>query len=556
MAKDKDRVYVGLLQPGTIVGDSYRVETFLGKGGMGEVWAARHLRLANKRVAIKVLRTQGESLSEEALSRFRKEAEIASRLQHPHIVNIHDYNFTPSGYPFMVMEFLEGESLGTRLRREGPFSLAQTRTVIRQVCRALEATHSQGIIHRDLKPDNIFLTSQGTELWVKVLDFGISKILNSNTQLTQNSVVIGSPRYISPEQARGHNSQLTPQADIFSLGAVAYEMLTGKSAFEGDEVSQVLFRVVYESPRSLAEVLPELPVGARRAVETALEKQPEKRYASAMAFSEALDRDSFAPTKSTSAAPEASPLMPELEDLTDSVKPVPAKCPWLLMVVVGALAVSLVGGAIAYRQYALKDAVGMSSGRPAPGVLTKGAAPGGPPTSTTETSGSTSSSTGETSENTSSTAEASGSTASSTDDSKGSSSPPGDTATTPTPTPKAPPKTTKTTTPPPPPKTTLVRAPPPPEPPPLNAEEQRILARAEKALKAKQYNDAEVFARRSLTSLERNGAGWARAYAIVAEVACAQKDLPKYTAAIASVPVSWRPSVKTACKRLDFEPPP
>jgi len=290
-----DKVQAGLLQPGVIVGDSYRVESLIGKGGMGEVWAARHVRIPNKRVAIKVLRTQGEGLSEEALKRFRREAEIVSCLEHPHIVNFFDYNFTPEGSPCMVMEFLEGESLGTKLRREGCLSLAQTRTIVRQICSALEMAHRLGIIHRDLKPDNIFLATRGHELCVKVLDFGISKFLDANTQWTTDWVVVGSLNYMSPEQALGENSQLSPQSDIFSLGSMAYQMLTGKQAFKGNDFRQVLLRLVHASPTPLNQRLPDLPLGVQRAIEKALEKKPEKRHASAMAFSEALDAADLRP---------------------------------------------------------------------------------------------------------------------------------------------------------------------------------------------------------------------------------------------------------------------
>jgi len=550
MPMDKDKVHIGLLQPGTIIGDSYRVEAFLGKGGMGEVWVARHLRLANRRVAVKVLRTQGEALSKEALSRFRKEAEIASRLQHPHIVNIHDYNFTSSGHPFMVMEFLEGESLGARLRREGPFLLAPTRAIIRQICRALEATHSQGILHRDLKPDNIFLTTQSGELWVKVLDFGISKILDSNTQFTQESIVVGSPRYISPEQARGQNSRLTPQSDIFSLGAVAYEMLTGKSAFEGDEVSQVLFRVVYESPTPLGELLPELPSGARHAIEMAMAKQPDKRHASALAFSEAFDKDTFVPTHTYGLSPEASRGSMS-SGHKSAMRPLEAKeakksskVAWLLALAVGTLAFALIGGALFYRPV-LKGPLNLP-GKGTTAAKTK--APG----NTKAASGNTKAAPGDTKA-------APGDTKAAPEETTAA---PEETTATPEETTAAPGettpvKTTKTKAPPgaKAPRPPSTAPPPPPQaapprssvPPPLNAEEQRLLARAENALRARQYRDAELFARRSLTSMERNGAGWTRAYAIIAEVACAKGDVEAFNAALASVPAMWRHSIRASC---------
>ncbi|MCL2258812.1 MAG: serine/threonine protein kinase, partial [Cystobacterineae bacterium] len=351
-----DSVFVGLLQPGAIIGGSYRVEALLGRGGMGEVWVARHLRLANKRVAVKVLRAQKEALTGDSLKRFRKEAEIASRLEHPHIVSISDFNLTPSGHPFMVMEFLEGESLGARLQR-GPLTLAETRMVLRQICRALDMTHSQGILHRDLKPDNIFLTTKGNELCVKVLDFGISKILGSDSY-TQDSVVVGSPRYMSPEQARGQNSQLSPQSDIFSLGAVVYEMLLGKHAFEGNDVVQVLYHVVYDSPKSLKQLLPGLPEGPLNAVETALEKQPQRRHLSATAFSKAFDDDAWVSTAGEGDTRDDKPRPvgpanppPDTGSTTSSLPPPPRKSRlWLQMLMVGAFSVLVVGGALVVRQ--------------------------------------------------------------------------------------------------------------------------------------------------------------------------------------------------------------
>ena len=540
-------MYPGLLQPGDIVGNSYRVESFLGKGGMGEVWLARHLRLA-RHVAIKVLRTHGDTLSEEALARFRKEAEIASRLQHPHIVTIHDYNFTAAGHPFMVMEFLEGESLGARLKRSGPLSLAETRTIIRQVCRALETTHKQGIVHRDLKPDNIFLTTQDGALWVKVLDFGISKILNVDSiQITQKQVVIGSPRYISPEQALGHSKNLTPQADIFSLGAVTYEMLSGKTAFEGDEVSSVLFRVVHQTPRSLAELLPELPEGVRQAIETAMEKRPGNRHASAMAFSEALDKDSLSPSE--------PPLAEEVVAEPEALKLPPPKCPWSLIVLIAALSLAIVGGALAYRHLYLqpidlgqhKPPSESSSGSqtlwakggPPPEYWAKGGLPppspehwAGPPLLPTEPSPKP-------------------------PPEEGGGTPAPPRGRKPKPETKARAETKAKTT------KAETRAEPPsgpnlpfvPEPASISAAEQRELAQAEQELKAKQYHAAENSIASKLNSLERNGPGWARAHAMRAEIACAQKDLQKYYAAMAWVPTAWRPGVRNACKHLDFEPP-
>ncbi|MCL2013188.1 MAG: serine/threonine protein kinase [Cystobacterineae bacterium] len=571
---------VGLLQPGNIVGDSYRVESLIGKGGMGEVWAARHLRLAEKRVAIKVLRTHGEALSEETLKRFRREAEIASRLEHPHIVSIYDYNLTPAGHPFMVMEFLEGESLGTRLRR-GPLSLAETRVVLRQICSALETTHNQSILHRDLKPDNIFLTNKGAELWVKVLDFGISKILDAEVSLTKDWIVVGSPRYMSPEQARGQNSQLTPQADIFSLGAMAYEMLTGKPAFEGDGVSQVLYRVVYETPRPLEQLVPDLPLGVRRAIDKALKKEPADRYSSAMAFSSALGQDEPPPTAAMRDADLASLQTFSdkngLEPINDTLSPRKQKHRswWLLFLALFLAVDAVVLSIVVYQKYlqtgslsaAFEDLLSSTADAPpktpssgteentltrmatektlipgteTPGTGTPGTGTPGTGTPGTGTPGTETPGTGTPGAGTQETGTPGAGT-------------PGDTEKPVVEDPKKVPSEpgpgggakkpggSKT------PVRTPVGEPP-------NAEERSILLGAEKALQAKRYHEAERLARRALTSLEEDGAGAARAFIIIVEIACAQKDLGKYNAAYASVPGPWKASARTSCKRQGFDP--
>jgi serine/threonine-protein kinase len=259
-----------LLGPGVTVAETYEVERLLGRGGMGEVWLARHLRLAGKQVAIKVLHTGG-AVSGEALARFRREAEIAARLEHPNIVQVADFNALASGEPFLVMEYLRGESLSARLKR-GPLPLDEARAVIRQVGSALEAAHRAGVVHRDLKPENIFLVPTSLGDQVKVLDFGISKLADSNTVKTSDSVLIGTPLYMSPEQAMGNNRDMTAQSDLFSLGSITYEMLSGAAPFVAESIVKVIFRIAYEPHRPLAEVVPGLPPEVNRAVEHALEK--------------------------------------------------------------------------------------------------------------------------------------------------------------------------------------------------------------------------------------------------------------------------------------------
>jgi serine/threonine-protein kinase len=270
------------LSPGMVVAGTFEVERLLGRGGMGEVWLGRHQRLSGKQVAIKVLHTEGE-LTDEALKRFRKEAEIAVRLEHPNIVQVLDFNSLPSGQPFIVMELLKGESLSARLRH-GPMSPDETSLVMRQVGSALHAAHAAGVVHRDLKPENIFLVPTGLGDQAKVLDFGISKLSDGGTMQTTDSVLMGTPLYMSPEQALGHNRDVTPQSDVFSLGSIVYECLAGKAPFEADNIAKVVFRIAYEPHTPLLTRAPHVPPAMANAVEHALQKDRANRTISVAAF--------------------------------------------------------------------------------------------------------------------------------------------------------------------------------------------------------------------------------------------------------------------------------
>ncbi len=265
-----------VLSTGLVVADTYEVERLLGRGGMGEVWRAKHRRLAGKSVALKVLHTSGQPPSADVLARFRREAEIAARLEHPNIVQVLDFNSLPTGEPFVVMELLKGESLASRLRR-GPVPVDELRSIVRQVGSALLAAHSAGVVHRDLKPDNIFLVPTALGDQVKVLDFGISKLSDSSTVQTTDSVLIGTPLYMSPEQALGHNREVTPQSDLFSLGSICYELLSGKAPFAAENIAKVVFRIAYEAHVPLAEAAPGVPPDVARGIEHSLLKDREKR---------------------------------------------------------------------------------------------------------------------------------------------------------------------------------------------------------------------------------------------------------------------------------------
>ena len=271
-----------LLAPGVVIAETYEIERQLGRGGMGEVWLARHRRVAGKQVAIKVLHVDRQ-LPQEALARFKREAEIAARLEHPNIVQVLDFNTLPTGQPYLVMEYLKGQSLAVRARGK-TYDLGQVSIIMRQVGAALQAAHRAGVVHRDLKPENIFVIPTAVGDQVKVLDFGISKLSDSNTVQTTDSVLIGTPLYMSPEQALGHNSEVTPQSDLFSLGTICYELFTGQAPFTADNIARVVFRIAYEKHAPLAGARPDLPAAAIAAVEHALEKDRERRVKDIDAF--------------------------------------------------------------------------------------------------------------------------------------------------------------------------------------------------------------------------------------------------------------------------------
>ena len=277
------------LDVGVVVAGAYEITHLLGKGGMGAVWAARHLRLPGKRVAIKVL--LGGTEDAQALARFRREAEVASRIGHAGIVEVLDFNQLPDGTPYQVLEYLAGESLGARLRR-GPLPVPTALDYARQIGSALAAAHRAGVIHRDLKPENIFLcpTDAGGVVAerVKVLDFGISKIRGSQTVKTQDQVLIGTPQYMAPEQASGQNASIDARTDLFALGAIVYEMLAGRPAFSGESLVGVIMNVLTGTPVPLATLAPHVTPEVTAALDRALAKKADDRFPDVAAFIEAL----------------------------------------------------------------------------------------------------------------------------------------------------------------------------------------------------------------------------------------------------------------------------
>jgi serine/threonine-protein kinase len=274
---------------GRVPGDTYRVERLIGKGAMGAVYEVTHLRLG-RRFALKMLH---EELAADAvaLSRFEREARTAGALGHPNIVDVVDFNATPDGASYLVMELLEGEDLATRLGREPRLPLAEAVAIVGQVASALEAAHQRGVVHRDLKPENILLArGQGDATVVKVLDFGISKVLGAASKLTGTDALLGTPEYMSPEQAEERSGEVDARSDIFSLGAIAYRLLAGTEPFAARSVPSLLYKVAYVEPAPLRELRPDLPAAVSEAIARAMRKRPEDRFASARELADSLSR--------------------------------------------------------------------------------------------------------------------------------------------------------------------------------------------------------------------------------------------------------------------------
>lgn len=273
------------LPEGTVLHDTYRILHPLGEGGCGAVYAAAHTRLPGH-FAVKVLH-RGLIRNLEAMSRFRHEAEITSTLRHPHIVQVLDFNVTPDGFPYLVMELLEGRSLAALLAEGVPLESAAAARIVGQMAQALQAAHARGIVHRDLKPDNVMLLgADGVQDFVKVLDFGISQA-SWRPRLTDNLHVAGTPQYMSPEQACGLRDEIGPWSDQFSLAAIAYTLVTGREPFTGEDAIAVLYQVVHNDPPPPSRHAP-LSSAVDAAIMRGLAKKPAERFPDVQAFAEAL----------------------------------------------------------------------------------------------------------------------------------------------------------------------------------------------------------------------------------------------------------------------------
>jgi serine/threonine-protein kinase len=246
----------------------------IGEGGMGRVYEARHVRLSTKRYAIKVLHHE-YARQPEIVARFQREAESASGLEHPNVVGVYDVNRTNDGRPYIVQELLAGLELGRYLDDVGKLPPAPAVRIVRQVARALGAAHARGIIHRDVKPENVFLLGDLANPFVKVLDFGISKTAESGTELTKTGMVMGTPSYMAPEQARG--DRVDARADVYSLGAILYRALTGQKPFESADQIATLTLVLAEEPPRPRSIEPSIPHALELVIQHAMAKEPSER---------------------------------------------------------------------------------------------------------------------------------------------------------------------------------------------------------------------------------------------------------------------------------------
>ena len=255
----------------------YEVESFLGKGSIGKVYLARHRRIG-RRVALKTVHLEQKFEDEEDRTEFYKrlqrEAELCGSMQHPNVVTLYDVGYDGDLVSFLATEYVDGETLLARLRRTRPLPLDEALTISADLLRGLAYAHSKGIIHRDVKPANILLTSEGR---AKIADFGVARPLHSS--LTATRSLVGTPNYMSPEQVR--TTPVSPRSDLFSAGAVMYEMLTGMKPFAAPELSGILYNVVNLVPPRVTDTNPSVPDAIARIVAKLLAKNPVERYATA-----------------------------------------------------------------------------------------------------------------------------------------------------------------------------------------------------------------------------------------------------------------------------------
>jgi serine/threonine-protein kinase len=281
--KGNDALAADLLRPAQAVVPGFRILGVLGRGGMGQVFRAE--QLAHKRqVALKMIRT-GLRAPPEAIARFRREARTISRLSSPNIVKIYEIG-EYQGQPYLVLELVEGGTLSQKWAGK-PMPPVEAARLVEALARAIHHAHSHGIIHRDLKPANILLTRDGVP---KLTDFGLAKPMDTASLLTRSGAILGTPCYMSPEQAAGRGHDAGPLTDIYGLGTILYQVLTGRPPFQAETAFDTLRMVEKEPPLPPSQQVPEVPPELERICLKCLEKEPTNRYPTALALAEDLQR--------------------------------------------------------------------------------------------------------------------------------------------------------------------------------------------------------------------------------------------------------------------------
>ena len=271
---------------GATLAGSYRIDSVIADGGMGRVYEARHTRLPERGLAVKILH-RNLAGDVEVVSRFRREAEIADAIDHPNVCRVYDVQNTPDGVPFIVSELLRGEDLGQRLERVGRMSIADTVHILGQVCDVLAAVHARGVIHRDLKPNNLYLVGDPARPTVKLIDFGIARLRGpDDAKATQTGVVMGTPAFMAPEQARGE--PVDARADIYAVGAIAYCCVTGRGPYDLNDAAAALHAVLMSEPPRPRSVAPDLPEDFEMVLQRAMSRDREERYPTLAALGEAF----------------------------------------------------------------------------------------------------------------------------------------------------------------------------------------------------------------------------------------------------------------------------